>query len=119
MAIPVRTVDRSGAALAVTSRWSRRGAQRAPAEDAAGVFESGADGQPVAADVRASDAERSEVADRLGRHFSDGRLDQAEFQARLEQAMEAKKRSDLQGLFDDLPRLESEPAPEPEAPLST
>jgi hypothetical protein len=70
-------------------------------------------GQHVAADVRASDAERSEVADRLGRHFSDGRLDQAEFQVRLEQAMEAKKRSDLQGLFDDLPRLETEPAPEP------
>ncbi|HEX4218726.1 MAG TPA: DUF1707 domain-containing protein [Acidimicrobiales bacterium] len=67
--------------------------------------------QPVV-DVRASDAERSEVADRLGRHFSDGRLDQAEFQTRLEQAMEAKKRSDLEGLFDDLPRLDTQPPPE-------
>jgi hypothetical protein len=29
--------------------------------------------------IRASDAERAEVADNLSRHFADGRLDQPEF----------------------------------------
>lgn len=54
-------------------------------------------------DLRVSDAERSEVADRLAEHYGDGRLDQAEFNERVEQAMRAKTRSDLAGLFDDLP----------------
>jgi len=61
-------------------------------------------------DMRVSDAERSEVADRLSEHFSSGRLDQAEFDERLEKAMHAKTRADLDGLFDDLPDL-SPPAP--------
>ena len=34
------------------------------------------------ADLRASDAERNEVADKLSRHYADGRLDQIEFKAR-------------------------------------
>lgn len=53
--------------------------------------------------VRVSDAERAEVADRLAAHFSNGRLDQAEFDQRLDQAMTAKTRGDLAGLFHDLP----------------
>jgi Flp pilus assembly protein TadB len=57
-------------------------------------------GQP---DLRVSDAERSEVADRLAEHYGDGRLDEAEFSERVDQAMRAKTRSDLAGLFDDLP----------------
>jgi hypothetical protein len=57
------------------------------------------------ADLRASDAERSEVADRLSSHFADGRLDQIEFKARLDRAMGATTRGDLDGLFDDLPAL--------------
>jgi Flp pilus assembly protein TadB len=61
-------------------------------------------GQP---DVRVSDAERSEVADRLAEHYGDGRLDQSEFNERVEQAMRAKTRSDLAGLFDDLPDSEA------------
>jgi Domain of unknown function (DUF1707) len=64
--------------------------------------------------IRASDAERAEVADTLSRHFADGRLDQPEFKARLDQAMEATTRGDLGGLFDDLPRLPSQASPEPE-----
>ncbi|HEY6624528.1 MAG TPA: DUF1707 domain-containing protein [Acidimicrobiales bacterium] len=64
--------------------------------------------------IRASDAERAEVADNLSRHFADGRLDQPEFKRRLDQAMEATTRGDLDGLFDDLPRLPSEPSVEPE-----
>jgi Domain of unknown function (DUF1707) len=63
--------------------------------------------------LRASDAERNQVADKLSRHFADGRLDQIEFRARLDRAMGATTRGDLEGLFDDLPPLgdEVEPAP--------
>jgi hypothetical protein len=55
--------------------------------------------------MRVSDAERAEVADRLSRHYADGRLDQAEFDERVSRAMAAKTVSDLRGLFDDLPDL--------------
>jgi hypothetical protein len=55
--------------------------------------------------MRVSDAERSEVADLLGRHYSDGRLDKQEFDERVSRAMSAKTRADLDGLFDDLPDL--------------
>jgi hypothetical protein len=61
-------------------------------------------------DLRVSDAERAEVAGRLSKHYSDGRLDQAEFDERVDQAMRAKTQSDLSGLFDDLPDPE-EPEP--------
>ncbi|MGH3256525.1 MAG: DUF1707 SHOCT-like domain-containing protein [Streptosporangiaceae bacterium] len=57
--------------------------------------------------LRVSDAERNEVTDRLAVHFGEGRLTQAEFDERAAQAMNAKTRGDLRGLFDDLP----EPAP--------
>jgi hypothetical protein len=53
--------------------------------------------------LRVSDAERQAVADRLGEHFAEGRLDQAEFDERAGRAMSAKTRADLSGLFDDLP----------------
>jgi len=57
--------------------------------------------------MRVSDAERAEVADLLGRHYSDGRLDKQEFDERVARAMSAKTRGDLEGLFDDLPELDS------------
>ena len=53
--------------------------------------------------MRISDAERAEVSDRLSQHYGDGRLDEAEFGKRLDQAMHAVTQSDLDGLFDDLP----------------
>jgi uncharacterized protein DUF1707 len=53
--------------------------------------------------LRVSDAERNAVTERLAAHYSDGRLDQAEFDERVSQAMSAKTRGDLDGLFDDLP----------------
>jgi DUF1707 SHOCT-like domain len=56
--------------------------------------------------LRVSDAERADVADRLSKHYSDGRLDQAEFNERLDRAMKAKTQSDLNGLFADLPATE-------------
>jgi Domain of unknown function (DUF1707) len=59
------------------------------------------------ADLRISDAERSEVADLLSQHYGDGRLDQAEFNERLDQAMKAKTYKDLSGLFADLPPTEA------------
>ena len=64
--------------------------------------------------LRASDAERNEVADKLSRHFADGRLDQNEFKTRLDRAIGATTRGDLKGLFDDLPPLADEaPPPRP------
>ncbi len=60
------------------------------------------------ADMRVGDAERAEIADRLARHFSDGRLDEAEFGERLDRAMRAKTMADLSGLLSDLP---GEPVP--------
>src|SRR5262249_39141960 len=53
--------------------------------------------------IRVSDAERNAVAEQLGAHYGDGRLDQAEFDERVTRAMAAKTRGDLDGLFDDLP----------------
>ena len=47
--------------------------------------------------MRVSDAERAEVADRLSKHYSDGRLDEAEFNERIDQAMRAKTHADLSG----------------------
>jgi Domain of unknown function (DUF1707) len=55
------------------------------------------------ADLRVSDADRQSVADELSKHFADGRLDQAEFDERLSQAMNAKTYRDLDGLLTDLP----------------
>lgn len=57
--------------------------------------------------LRVSDAERQAIADRLAEHYSQGRLDQAEFDERVARAMGAKTRADFDGLFDDLP----EPGP--------
>jgi Domain of unknown function (DUF1707) len=62
--------------------------------------------------LRVSDAERQEVADRLAEHFSEGRLDQAEFDDRVGRAMSAKTRADLSGLFDDLPETGALAAPD-------
>jgi hypothetical protein len=55
--------------------------------------------------IRVSDAERNAVVDLLGQHYAEGRLDQAEFDERVNRAMAAKTRGDLEGLFDDLPEL--------------
>src|SRR5712664_30705 len=53
--------------------------------------------------IRVSDAERNSVAELLGQHYADGRLDQAEFDDRISRTMTATTRGDLAGLFDDLP----------------
>ena len=62
--------------------------------------------------MRVSHDERTQVADRLSKHYGDGRLDEEEFNARLDRAMKAKTRGDLYGLFDDLP--DTPPASQPQ-----
>ena len=62
--------------------------------------------------LRVSDAEREAVTDRLAEHFAAGRLDQAEFDDRVERAMSAKTRADLSGLFSDLPETGAPAVPE-------
>jgi hypothetical protein len=67
-------------------------------------------------DLRASEMERTEVANKLCRHFGDGRLDEAELNERLGLAMAAKTRRDLAPLLADLPSLgavESAPTAKP------
>jgi ferric-dicitrate binding protein FerR (iron transport regulator) len=65
--------------------------------------------------LRISDAERADVADLLSKHYGDGRLDQAEFNQRLDQAMKAKTYADLDGILEDLPRTDAEAAEAPKA----
>ena len=53
--------------------------------------------------LRIGDAERNEVTDALGQHYSAGRLDQAELDERLGRASAAKTGADLAGILADLP----------------
>ena len=71
------------------------------------------DTQYYDAAMRASDNERNAVADKLSRHYAEGRLDEVEFKNRLDTAMSATTRGDLNGLFDDLPLLNSSEPPPP------
>jgi Domain of unknown function (DUF1707) len=64
--------------------------------------------QLTGAGLRVSDAERDAVAEELARHLQDGRLDAAEFDERVSQAMTARTQGDLDRLLADLPQ----PAPE-------
>ena len=59
--------------------------------------------------MRVSNDERSKVADTLSKHYSEGRLDDGEFKERVERALGAKTRGDLDGLMADLPRTEEQP----------
>jgi hypothetical protein len=60
--------------------------------------------------MRVSDAERTQVADDLAKHYAEGRLDETEFNDRLQKAMSSKTRADLGGLLSDLPVTVSAPA---------
>ena len=53
--------------------------------------------------LRASDADRDATADRLREHHTDGRLDQDEFQERLDRCFAAKTVGELAELTRDLP----------------
>jgi hypothetical protein len=65
---------------------------------------------PSPSNLRIGDAERAEMSDALGKHYSDGRLDEHEFRERMERAMAAKTQADLHGLLSDLPPLGQPPA---------
>ena len=54
--------------------------------------------------MRASDQDRTEAIMALSDHFAEGRLDQAEFDARMTAASEATYLHEFDPLFDDLPR---------------
>lgn len=67
--------------------------------------------------LRAADADREAIAERIRRGHAEGRLDTAELQQRLEHCYEAKTLGELDELVTDLPR-ESEPESPPRfAPL--
>jgi len=53
-------------------------------------------------DLRASDAEREPVIERLQDAYAEGRIDHEEFDLRMHLAMTAKTRGDLSGLTGDL-----------------
>jgi len=53
--------------------------------------------------LRASDADREATAERLRQHHIDGRLDQDEFQARLDSCFAARTMGELAELTHDLP----------------
>lgn len=62
---------------------------------------------PAADVLRVGDAERQQAVSALGEHFAAGRLDQDEYDTRVQAAYASRTRVDLQVLFGDLP----EPAP--------
>jgi Domain of unknown function (DUF1707)/Inner membrane component of T3SS, cytoplasmic domain len=58
-------------------------------------------------DLRASDEERDEAVSELGERFAEGRLSHDTFMHRMEEALGARDRGQLDGLFTDLPRRRS------------
>src|SRR5262249_58222919 len=64
--------------------------------------------RPARPDLRVSDAERDAVVTELGEHFGQGRLDQAEFDERVNKALSARTGRDLGGLLADLPSARAE-----------
>ena len=54
-------------------------------------------------EMRAGDADRQQVADRLRQALDEGRLDLHEYDERLQRTYAAKTYGDLDGLLDDLP----------------
>jgi hypothetical protein len=53
--------------------------------------------------IRIGDAERNEAVNRLGAHYEAGRLSADEHSERVDQALRATTRGDLDALFTDLP----------------
>jgi hypothetical protein len=70
--------------------------------------------------LRAADADRTAVAEILGRHMSAGRLTMDEYDERLARAYAAKTYGELDQITADLPStaVASRPAPAPAAPAA-
>ncbi|MET9492203.1 DUF1707 domain-containing protein [Nocardia sp. NPDC006630] len=64
----------------------------------------------ITAGTRASDAERAQVADALGRHLAEGRLDVTEYNERLSRVYDTATIEDLRPVLSDLPPLTTETA---------
>ncbi|MGH3629502.1 MAG: DUF1707 SHOCT-like domain-containing protein [Sciscionella sp.] len=60
--------------------------------------------------VRASDADRAQIARELQQHFAAGRLSLAEFDERTRAAYTARTHPQLDNLVEDLPGLEPPPS---------
>lgn len=58
--------------------------------------------------LRAADADRERIAERLRKSHAEGRLDLGEFQQRLERCYEAKTFGELDELVRDLPRQDAQ-----------
>jgi DUF1707 SHOCT-like domain len=58
--------------------------------------------------LRAADADRERIAERLRKSHAEGRLDLSEFQERLERCYEAKTIGQLRELVRDLPRFDEQ-----------
>ncbi|QLY29892.1 DUF1707 SHOCT-like domain-containing protein [Nocardia huaxiensis] len=67
--------------------------------------------------TRASDIERTQIADLLGRHLADGRLDLAEYNDRVAQVYGTATREDLQLVLKDLPKLSKSAVSQPKSPV--
>lgn len=61
---------------------------------------------PTRVQLRAADADRDAIVERLATAMSEGRLQLDEYQERLEQAHAAKTYADLDRLIADLPEPE-------------
>jgi Domain of unknown function (DUF1707)/Domain of unknown function (DUF4190) len=59
--------------------------------------------------MRAADADRDRVAERLNMAYSEGRLSKDEYDARLENALSARTYADLDPLVTDLPAAQATP----------
>lgn len=66
--------------------------------------------------IRASDADRERVAERLREHFAEGRLDSEELDERITTALSAKTYGDLRRVMADLPEPGMAPQPWPPQP---
>jgi hypothetical protein len=60
--------------------------------------------------MRVGQVERDAVIEQLGRHTADGRLTLVEFEERVEEALGAKTRGELDLVLRELPRLDRERA---------
>jgi DUF1707 SHOCT-like domain len=74
------------------------------------------DETPVTPALRASDAERDQLAGTLRAHLAAGRLTVDEFSERLERAFRATRVDELEALVADLPAPRVSPAPAPPPP---
>ncbi|MFD5425867.1 DUF1707 domain-containing protein [Streptomyces sp. NPDC127084] len=73
---------------------------------------------PEIRDMRASDAERERVAERLRDAVAEGRLDMEEFGERLDAAYKARTHGELEPLVRDLPAPAPDLVPAPDRPTA-